>query len=343
MKISLTEAQKSALELQHKSERDKRVADRIKAVLLNSEGWTQRQIAQALRIHETTVAEHLNDYLYLEGKLKPENGGSTSKLSFSETSELMAHLEDHTYTSTKDIIAYVATAYSITYTQQGMHDWLIKHGFSYKKPKESPAKADPVKQKQFIQKYEYLKRTTPSSQPILFMDSLHPTQATKVSYGWIKTGKNKLIASIASRTRINITGAINLTSMESIHQEYPTINAVSTIDFLKQVENYYPSAPKIHVFLDQSGYHRSEEVAEFIKTSRIVLHFLPAYSPNLNPIERLWKVMNERVRNNKVFQTAKQFKCTALGFFTDILPNIKEQLRSRINDNFNIINPGSSI
>lgn len=57
------------------------------------------------------------------------------------------------------------------------------------------------------------------------MDSLHPTQATKVSYGWIKTGENKLIASIASRTRINITGAINLTNMEGIHQEYPTVNA----------------------------------------------------------------------------------------------------------------------
>lgn len=70
MKISLTEAQKSNLELQHKPERDGRIRDRIKAVLLNSEGWTQRQIAQALRIHETTVAEHLNDYLYLEGKLK---------------------------------------------------------------------------------------------------------------------------------------------------------------------------------------------------------------------------------------------------------------------------------
>jgi len=49
MKISLTEAQKSTLELQHKSERDGRIRDRIKAVLLNSEGWTQRQIAQCIK------------------------------------------------------------------------------------------------------------------------------------------------------------------------------------------------------------------------------------------------------------------------------------------------------
>lgn len=175
------------------------------------------------------------------------------------------------------------------------------------------------------------------------MDSVHPTQATKVSYGWIKNGEDKLIASIASRTRVNITGTINLNSMNNIYREYPTVNAVSTIDFLRLVEYSYPDAPKIHIFLDQSGYHRSEEVAEFIKTSRIVLHFLPAYSPNLNPIERLWKVMNEQVRNNKVFQTTKQFKIAIFSFFTNIFPRIKEQLRSKINDNFHIINPGSSI
>ena len=80
MKINLTLTQKVELEKQHKSERDGRIRDRIKAVLLCSEGWTQRQIAQALRINESTVAEHLNDYLYLEGKLKPENGGAISKL-----------------------------------------------------------------------------------------------------------------------------------------------------------------------------------------------------------------------------------------------------------------------
>ncbi len=107
MKINLTLTQKAELEKQHKSERDGRIRDRIKAVLLCSEGWPHCQIAQALRINESTVSEHLNDYLYLEGKLKPENGGTISKLNHRQTSELMAHIEDNTYTSTLDIIAYV--------------------------------------------------------------------------------------------------------------------------------------------------------------------------------------------------------------------------------------------
>ena len=54
MKIALTPQQKIQLEQTHDSTRDGRVRDRIKAVLLASEGWSQTMIAQALRIHEST-------------------------------------------------------------------------------------------------------------------------------------------------------------------------------------------------------------------------------------------------------------------------------------------------
>ena len=71
MKIILTVKEKEELDLQHGKERDRRVADRIKAVLLNAEGWTQKQIAQALRIRYETVQDHLNDY-----QLLPAEAGS---------------------------------------------------------------------------------------------------------------------------------------------------------------------------------------------------------------------------------------------------------------------------
>ena len=71
------------------------------------------------------------------------------------------------------------------YTQQGMHDWLIKHKFSYKKPKGVPSKADPEKQAAFIKEYEEivkqsLSRDTADEEPIFFMDSVHPTMSTKM-------------------------------------------------------------------------------------------------------------------------------------------------------------------
>ena len=96
----LDQDKKKALEKRHRGERDSRVCDRIKAVLLKSEGWTDRQIAKALKIHEETVHKHLKDWLN-EKKLAPENGGAASKLSDAQTKALEAHLESQTYTEVK--------------------------------------------------------------------------------------------------------------------------------------------------------------------------------------------------------------------------------------------------
>ncbi len=71
MKITLIPQQKIQLEQTHDSIRDSRIRDLIKAVLLASEGWSQTMNAQALRIHESTVARHLSDYVLSE-KLKPK-------------------------------------------------------------------------------------------------------------------------------------------------------------------------------------------------------------------------------------------------------------------------------
>ena len=96
MEILLNKKQKAALEARHKTERDSRVCDRIKAVLLKSENWTDQSIAQALRIHEETVRVHLKDWQE-EAKLKPENGGSTSKLSAAQSEALEKHLQEKIY------------------------------------------------------------------------------------------------------------------------------------------------------------------------------------------------------------------------------------------------------
>ena len=88
--ISLTKVEKSHLEQQHKRVRDGRIRDRLKAVLLRSEGWSVTQIAQALRLHESSITRHLDDYL-AESKLSPNNGGSAGYLSEKQIEELVAH------------------------------------------------------------------------------------------------------------------------------------------------------------------------------------------------------------------------------------------------------------
>lgn len=343
MNIKLSPEQKSALEKQHKTERDGRVRDRIKAVLLHVEGWTQNQIAQALRIRLETVHDHLKDYQRDE-KLKPTNGGSKTKLSDDQTSAFIQHLDTHTYLKVSEICAYVLRTYQIIYSVSGMTEWLHSHGFSYKKPKRTPLKADPQKQKEFTVYYEKLVNETPADEPIEFGDGVHPTMATKITYGWIRKGKkhDKLIPTIASRTRLNLMGSINLKTMLVTISRHETINSEAMEEHFLALRKKYPNAPKIHLILDQGPYNKSQKTKDSALKNGIVLHYLPSYSPNLNPIERLWKVMNEYVRNNRFFESPSGFRKEIMTFFDQTWGEISHQMRSRINDNFQTLKQTSS-
>jgi transposase len=163
--------------------------------------------------------------------------------------------------------------------------------------------------------------------------------STKLSYGWIKKGKDKAINTNGSRSRVNICGAINMRNMDVIAKEYDkSINGETITDFLQKVANHYQNEKEIYIICDQAGYHKGTEVKDFLKhNSQIKLRYLPTYSPNLNPIERLWKVMNEKARNNQYFATKKEFRTTILNFFENTVHEIKDELFSRITDNFQVL------
>jgi len=336
--IHLTKKEKSELESRHKKSRDKRECDRIKAVLLSDEGWSPTMIAQALRKHETSIVRHLNDFVR-DKKLAPESGGSDGYLDEVQTQYLIQHLCEFTYLHTHQIVGYIKKTFGVEYTVSGLNKWLHQHKFSYKKPKGVPHKFDEEKQAAFIEYYNELKTSLSKDEPLLFMDAVHPTQATKITAGWIKKGVDKPIETTGSRTRLNIIGAIRLGHLsETIVNKYKTVNGESIIEFLNRTRDFYSSSSTIHLVLDGAGYHRSMQVVKEAKKLNIQLHYLPPYSPNLNPIERLWKVMNKHARNSQYFATTKEFRERIDQFFSTTLPDIADSLNSTINDNFQKLN-----
>ncbi len=337
----LTPQQKSTLESQHKTSRDARECDRIKAVLLRSEGWSITAIAQALRKSEFSIARHIDDYLKKD-KLKPENGGSESHLNDEQSEQLIVHISEHTYAHVYEIVSYIFERWAVKYTVSGLNKWLHQKGFTYKKPKGVPHKVDANKQAEFIEHYEELKASLPESEVVLFMDAVHPTQATKITSGWIRKGVDKVINTTGSRNRMNIVGAIELNNLSAaIFDQFETVNGLAIIEFFRKVKSAYTSKSVIHMVLDGAGYHYSKEVVDEAEKLGIKLHYLPPYSPKLNPIERLWKVMNEYARNNQYFAKPKDFRKNIRHFLYVTLPEIGASLVSRINDNFQILNPAS--
>lgn len=160
MQDFLSQDEQNELKILHKKERDKRICYRINAVLLYDKGWTCQEIADALLLSDEAVRQHIQDYQATR-KLKPENGGSASKLSVQQTETLLKHLQEHTYLFAKDIVAYVKASFGIQYTVSGITAWLQLHGFSYKKPAVVPGKANRIAQEQWIKEYEALKANLP--------------------------------------------------------------------------------------------------------------------------------------------------------------------------------------
>ena len=84
----LSGQEREQLKLQHRRERDGRIRDRIKAVLLHDEGWTPKDIARVLLISDEAVRNHIDEYKTAK-KLKPESGGSAEKLSEDQSQRLV--------------------------------------------------------------------------------------------------------------------------------------------------------------------------------------------------------------------------------------------------------------
>lgn len=338
MKV-LTEIERQGLLVRHKKSRDKQEADRIKVVLLVDDGWSFEKIAKALFLDESTVGRHYHAYEE-EKRLKADYKGSKPLLTEEESLSLSNHLEETLYTTIKEIQDHIRKTYGKTLSRACIYNWLKKHKFSYKKPKLIPSKVDPVAQQEFIDHYEaLLTRAVQEDELVLFGDSVHPSQQTQTGYGWVKKGKEKLIETNGGRKRVNLMGALNLEDMKLVYQDFETINGSASVKFLKKVEAHYPHYKKIHLIWDQAGYHTSQEVKDYLKTSRVDVHYLPPRSPNLNSIERLWKILHKYVSHNKYYQRFADFKKSLFHFFDVTMKTIFEELVSAVTDNFHVFKP----
>ncbi len=322
----------------HKNRRYRFVRDRIKAILLLNAGYGFEEAAKILLIDDSTIRDWSSKYKKegIEGLLKTKHKGGSSKLNCVEQEELSSHLASKIYLTSKEVCAYVFETYAVEYSVKGMTSLLHKLGFSYKKPKQLPGKADLEKQKSFIDQYEQVKSNKGKEDHIYFMDGVHQLHNSQPAYGWIKKGKDQILKTNTGRSRINFNGAYDLENQEVIIREDERINAQSTILLLEQMLKHQPEG-LLYIVLDNARYYRANLVKEFLEQNiRIKLLFLPPYSPNLNTIERLWKFFKKKITYNKYYEKFSVFKEKCWEFF-DNIEQYKTELSSLMTDNFQLI------
>lgn len=338
----LTDQQVAELKSAHKKTREKRLADRIKAILYLHYGLSYAQIAKLLLFDESTISRYRKQYQEkgIDGLLELYYTGGQTVLTLTQETELREYLKDNTKRTAKEVLNYIYNTYGVKFTIIGTTKLLHRLGFVYKKPKIIPGKVDLTKQAQFLKKYEKVKSELKENDQIYFLDSTHPQHNTQPSYGWILKGKknDKFVKTNSGRNRLNLNAALSFNDKRVIVLEETTINKEATIRLLETLAKKQKKG-KIHLILDNASHHHAKIVNNWLlHHKRFKPLFLPPYSPNLNLIERLWRFFHQKVTWNHYFPTFQEFKKASLDFFTN-LNLYQKELSTLLTDNFQLLPP----
>ena len=143
------------------------------------------------------------------------------------------------------------------------------------------------------------------------------------------------------RDRLNIHAAIDLETDRTIVKDVLTLDAVCTIMLLITIEAVFLDKRMLDVFLDNAGYHHAKLVQAWLARPgcRIRLHFVPAYRPHLNPIERLWGLMHRHITHNKCYTTFREFSAAMFKFLRDDVPSNWPTYCDEVTGNLRVIEP----
>jgi transposase len=321
-----------------------RLARRANAILLLDDGWSCERVARALYLDDDTVRSwrKLYEERGIAGLEQFEAGGSSSRLSADQEKELKDYVTQVLPRSTREIGAFIQRKFGIVYeSRAGLIALLHRLGLEYHKPEVIGRKLDAEKQQAFIASYEKLQNALGPDEAVLFVDAVHPTHAARPVGCWAPKGEKLALKQTSGRERINIHGALNLETGQTRMIEVETVDAASTIKLLESLEALYPFLALIHVFLDNARYHHAKLVQDWLAQPgrRIRLHYIPAYCPHLNPIERLWGAMHKHVTHNKCYESSRGFAGEVLTFLREKVPQTWDKLHDSVTDNFRVINP----
>lgn len=142
-------------------------------------------------------------------------------------------------------------------------------------------------------------------------DEVHFQRHTSLIRMWAPRGQQPCIRSASTREKVSILGALDLKTGRLLTRQATTFNAQTFGHFLEYLLQHTDG--KIHLILDNATWHRAKGLKDFFLThgERLVRLFLPPYSPELNPIERVWRITRRQITHNRYLESLAELE-TAL-------------------------------
>src|SRR5512135_173521 len=299
--IQLTAQQRKDISDRRRQAQDRRIYQRLSAVLWSDDGRTREEIAGLVGVSTRQVGQWF--------RIFPNKGlnqlctlhcqGDPGRLRPAQVERLKQEIATGVLHNAGQVRSWVLDTWGVAYSLSGIKDLLRRIGASYHKVSGFFWKADVKKQKRFVRMYRRHKRQAGPTTRRYFVDACHPVWGVDLLYScWLLVGQRFYVGVGNGRKRLNILGAYSPDDHDYVDLRLTTEN-ITGEQFVKLLEKLlaqHPETEKFILYLDHAKYYSKPVVKEWLANHRqFHLVFLPAYSPNLNLIERLWKFLRKLV------------------------------------------------
>ena len=231
------------------------------------------------------------------------------------------------------IVIEIEKRFNVTYSPRYVCELLKKMGLTYQKAKFIPGKVGDEDWEAKRAEWEdkiwpgILAKAKAIGAVILFGDEVSFAQWGSLGRTWAPKGQQPTVKTSGKRKGLKIFGVIEFKSGGFIYDECEgKFNGQSYIEFLEHVLGNY-SCPVI-LIEDGAPYHRSAAVTEFKQgkeaENRLHTYRLPSYSPDKNPIEKLWKKTKADATHCKYFPTFDDLRNAVVKAFNKYLQDAME-------------------
>jgi transposase len=343
--IQLTPEQRQDMNRRRKASQDRRLYERLTAVLAVDAGKTREQVAELLGVSLTQLSEWLRVFRNqgLEALCTPHNKGDPGNLTAAQVEQLKGQIRSGRFRNSDQIRCWLKETFGVCYTSSGIKQLLQRIGASYHKVTGFLWKANPDKQHEFVAHYERqkaaAKRPGAKRTRRYFVDACHPLWGLELVYScWLLVGQRFLAGMGSGRQRLNILGAYCPDDQEylDLRLTRDNINGEQFVNLLRLLRAKHPDTERFVLYLDGARYYGSPVVKAWLRRHpEFELEPLPTYSPNLNLIERLWKLLRARAlsRWHPSFEAMQE----AVSGVLDHLQDYRAELATLMVEEFHIV------
>lgn len=225
--------------------------------------------------------------------------------------------------SLKKLKQWVAQKLGRSISKTTLGNLLKAAGLSWKKSKKVLAKAAPQQRTAFIEQFQaWYEQVCRGQLRLIYLDEVHLHQDLELGYRWSIKGEADWVVSqcLPLQQRLNWYGAYDFSNGQCFIWHNGACNGDNTIAFLDQLKLWLgDDLSDVLIIWDGASYHhRCAEVKRHLDQLGLAFAPLPAYSPDLNPIEGLWKWMREDLTQQHCFKYLYQLERACLDFIDRI-------------------------